>query len=888
MAGDRVLTVRLVGNSKGAVSAIRDTEKASGGLEGKLKSVSDRFTSVGKSMVSAGGTLTRNVTLPIVGLGVASFKMAKDFEGSFNNIRQLVGTSESQIQRWQTQVLNMAKKLPQAPKELADALYFVSSSGFKGAEAMRVLRASAKAAAAGLGDTEGIADAVTSALNAYGKENLSASQATDVMVKAVAEGKAEADEMTAVWGRLLPITSEMGVSFDQVGASLASLSLSGMNAREAATSVQSILSGLLKPSKAGSDALANVGLSFDDLRNSVANKGLFPTLMRVRKEFDGNQEALSKVIPNVRALRGFLAITGNQADKSAKIFKNMKNSTGEADEAFGKASKTIGFKWNSMVSTLQVTMIQFGNMLMPFAMKATEALSKFAGWIDKLSPAQKKWAGVIALVAAAAGPLLMVLGGLAMAIGALLSPVGLVIAAVVAVGAVLAGAYAKSEAFREGVASIGKALKPLLGELGGFVKTLIPIFKEFGAALAERVGPILRDLGDIIAAKVIPAIQTIMTVAGPVIRFLLRMFAGALVGAIEGFLQAVKGIIQVISGVFGLIKAIITGDWSAAWEAVKQILTGVWNTIIGLIKFWWNAGIMSIFRQGFKMVWNVFKKGWAKITGSAKGFIGKVKNILKNIIKVITWPHRKAFKIAKDFVSTGWKYITGRFSGGVGGIRKVLSRLKEVVTYPFKRAFDAGKSAVKSGWNKVKDFFGDGIGSIRRILGRLKSAVTSPLSNSGRWLLNAGKKIIGGLIDGIWSMVDNLKGTLGKVTKYIPDWKGPADKDARLLRPAGRLVLGGFMDGIGDKVRPLRRMLQGVTTDLASDALGSPLATHGASGGANPRGSHLRGSGGGVTVIVQVEGNLIGERDFADRVTPVIRKNLSDIGKRNNGKIFLS
>ncbi|BCV00221.1 MAG: hypothetical protein CM15mV33_840 [uncultured marine virus] len=63
-----------------------------------------------------------------------------------------------------------ASETGRGPQELADAMFFIASAGLRGATAMEVLNASAKAAAIGLGQTKAVADAATSAVNAYGAE----------------------------------------------------------------------------------------------------------------------------------------------------------------------------------------------------------------------------------------------------------------------------------------------------------------------------------------------------------------------------------------------------------------------------------------------------------------------------------------------------------------------------------------------------------------------------------------------------------------------------------------------------------------------------------------------------------------------------------------------
>jgi len=119
----------------------------------------DQFRDVGRQMQRVGKQMTMFITLPMIGAGVGAFKMQKDFEKSMSMITGLVGVAREQVQAWRADVLSMADALGKSPKELADALYFVTSAGIKGAEAMQVLEMSTKASVAGLGETKIVADA---------------------------------------------------------------------------------------------------------------------------------------------------------------------------------------------------------------------------------------------------------------------------------------------------------------------------------------------------------------------------------------------------------------------------------------------------------------------------------------------------------------------------------------------------------------------------------------------------------------------------------------------------------------------------------------------------------------------------------------------------------
>tara|TARA_R100001463_G_scaffold675_3_gene3050 strand:+ start:1135 stop:4059 length:2925 start_codon:yes stop_codon:yes gene_type:complete len=378
----------------------------------------------GQKATKAGKTMTKGVTLPMALAAGAALKSAVGFESSMTKIQSLVGLSAEAVEGFTKDVKGLSGETARAPKELADAMFFVTSAGLRGAEATEVLAASAKAAAVGLGDTATIADLATSALNAYGSDVISATQATDVMVAAVREGKLEADELAGSMGRVLPVASSMGVSFNEVGAAFASMSRTGTNANEAATQLRSIMVSLLKPTKQAEDALAGMGLSSEQLRTQMREEGLLSTLQTLSTEFDGNADAAAQVFGNVRALVGVMDLMGANAETTADIFGNMADVTGTLDTAFGIASETAEFKLNAAMSDIKLAFIEIGEKLIPVLVPA---IQKLAEWIknmaDKfsnLSPFMQKTVMVIGGLLAAIGPLLIIVGKIATGISALM------------------------------------------------------------------------------------------------------------------------------------------------------------------------------------------------------------------------------------------------------------------------------------------------------------------------------------------------------------------------------------------------------------------------------------------------------------------------------------
>ena len=392
-------------------------------MKKELAQAQNDLAQFGKKATSAGKIMTRGLTLPMALAGGAAVKSAVGFESSMTKIQSLVGLSADAVEGFTKDVKGLSGETSRAPKELADAMFFVTSAGLRGAEATEVLEASAKAAAVGLGDTATIADLATSALNAYGSETLSAVQATDVMVAAVREGKLEADALAGSMGRVLPVASSMGVSFNEVGAAFASMSRTGTTAEEAATQLRSIMVSLLKPTKQAEDALNGMGLSSEQLRTQMREEGLLSTLQTLSVEFDGNADAAASVFGNVRALVGVMDLMGANAESTAQIFENMADTTGTLEKSFAITSETAEFKLSQAMADIKLAFLELGEKLLPVVIPLIQKIAGFIGDLGEkfsnLSPFMQKTVMALGGLVMATGPFLLLAGKLATALAAL-------------------------------------------------------------------------------------------------------------------------------------------------------------------------------------------------------------------------------------------------------------------------------------------------------------------------------------------------------------------------------------------------------------------------------------------------------------------------------------
>ena len=390
----------------------------------RMQRLGSTMQSVGKSMQSVGRTMTRNVSMPIAALGGLAVKSAIDFETSFAKIEGLVGVSADEIGALQEAARTMGPAVGVSANEAAEALFFITSAGLRGSEAIEALESSLKASAIGLGDTATVADLVTSAVNAFGSATLGASEATDVLTMAVRLGKLAPDELAGSIGMVLPLASAMGVTFNDVGAAFAAMSRTGTDASTAATQLRQILSALQKPTVDAHKQLEELGLTASGLRQELREKGLLSVLTTLTDSFGDNETAAARVFGNIRALSGVLDLMGSNVEATNQVFGGMADVVGVSDDALGKMTDTAQHKFNVALATLRETLRGVGETMLPFFKRFVDGLTRMAEKFESLSDGQQKFITAALAIIALAGPLIIFFGMLLASIGAITIALG--------------------------------------------------------------------------------------------------------------------------------------------------------------------------------------------------------------------------------------------------------------------------------------------------------------------------------------------------------------------------------------------------------------------------------------------------------------------------------
>jgi phage-related protein len=346
--------------------------------------------------------------------------------------------------------------------------------------------------------------------------------------------------------------------------------------------------------------------------NFVDSEGNFKSITNVAKQLHDKLKPLTEA-ERAQALQ---VMFGSDATRAATVLMNLgKKGLDEyttATKEQGKAQELANARMSGTAGaiekakgSIETAMKAIGDALAPL-------VEKVAGWIEQaasafagLDPHMQQIIMIFGLVAAAAGPVLIVLGSLVTAVGAIAGvfgavslPVLAVVAAIAAVVAVVVLLWNKSEAFRNGVIAIWNAvkaavaqaidgLKAKLAENQDKVDALKDGFSKFWQFLQTYVIPGVAKFYEVYLSTLIKVIGWVIE---KVIDFYSSLWdfiqmcvdAGRKVWEFGGKVKDAIGVaVDWISQLPDTVKRLFSDAVSWLWDAGKNIVMGLWNGIKG-------------------------------------------------------------------------------------------------------------------------------------------------------------------------------------------------------------------------------------------------------------------------------------------------------------------
>lgn len=387
------------------------------------KTLNKRLTSIGSKASTVGKVLSVGVTAPVVAAGLASVKAFADFDHglrmTLNNLDETsfgaIGLKQG-FSNMRKELLDLAKISPASLDSLNKALFDTVSAGIPAAGAMKVVASANKLAVAGATDVAIATDGMTSALNGF---KISAEKAEVTSAKffvAQKFGKTTIEELAKDIGKVAPLASAMGVSFEEVLSAVSAATLAGIKTNESYTAMKAVLANVVKPTDDAKKAAKALGIQFDS--NALKSKGFAVFMADILKNAKriGVEPSLAfeKLFGSVEALNFASAVGGKQFESFKNILSELNNET-KLSTDFQKAYELQNASFTNRLEILKnkfmVMGVTIGEKLEPFIVSLSGKIEWLLNFLES-NPGIAKFAGGLALVGAVMGPVLVALGGL--------------------------------------------------------------------------------------------------------------------------------------------------------------------------------------------------------------------------------------------------------------------------------------------------------------------------------------------------------------------------------------------------------------------------------------------------------------------------------------------
>ena len=356
-------------------AAVKNLESFGGSLKDATQPVAD-FT-VAALKVEAG--------VLAVGAAFTTFavKSAADFDAAFKQITTLFDATDEDLAKFKDSILEYASGSSASLEEITNSLSAAIGSGVEYSKSLDLIATAEKLSVATRADLKGTTEVLVSTLNAYGLSTSEAGSVSDKLFQIIKDGKIEMTDLSASLANITPIVATAGVSLDEIGAGIATLTAAGVQPSTAIDALRSALSNIIKPSEQAKKLANELGIEFD--ANALKSKGLAGVLDDVQKATGGSADKMAILFGDVQGLSAVMTLTGSQADAFAGSLGSMGKAAGAVDAAFAKMNGSVEQSSAKAVNALKVLLVEIGTPLLDeFGGIATAIAKVFAAVADSV------------------------------------------------------------------------------------------------------------------------------------------------------------------------------------------------------------------------------------------------------------------------------------------------------------------------------------------------------------------------------------------------------------------------------------------------------------------------------------------------------------------------
>lgn len=700
----------------------KETLKAMRKMSSEAKAAGKSIKSAGDTIANAGSKMTKSVTVPIAGVGVAAVKTAADYESAMSNVQAITGATGDDFKKLTQLGKDLGASTAWSAQECAEAMQYTGMAGWTAQQNIDGLKGILDLASASGTELARTSDIMTDAISAFGYKASDSAKFADVMTKACTAANVSVDTLGESYKYCGAICGTMGYSIDEVTTSLAVMGNMGIKGSQAGTALKNAISNMAAPTKNMKAAMDDLGISITNQDGSMKSWG--DVIKNLQGSFKGlsqdQQAAYAKQLFGKESMAGMLAIINTSTKDYNALADSIKNSGGAANDAAQTQLNNLNGQLTLLKSALEGAAITIGDKLLPYIKSAVTWVQKATDWFNGLSDAQVNTIMKIAGVVAAIGPAIMIFGKLTSGIGQavltfvkisgaiakaggvlglITSPAGIVIGVLAGVAAaafliiknwdkVKPAVMKVKDAFTSVMPSIKQTIANAISAAMPIITTLVKTFKD--------IIPKAINVAKTVIAAITPVIKTVVNTVSAIIPIIAKTFvsvAQKLTPAVKTIANVVKAAIPVIGKLFAAAFTFVGNTITKVMPYINRIAKVIGSVLVFAVKA--VSPVVQKMASTFSIVFTSVFNIVSKIVNKLKQVFNGIGIVIKAVMAVVKTEITTAFRIAANVIESA----AGSIKQVISGITKVFNGILDFISGVFTGNW-------KKAWEGVKNIFG--------------------------------------------------------------------------------------------------------------------------------------------------------------------------------------
>ena len=686
-----------------------EAKKVPSALSVSMKEAGDKIKAIGDKTSEVGKGLSTHITAPIVAMGAASLSAFNEVDKGMDTIVQKTGASGAALAAMQSSMNSLATSIPTDFETAGAAIGEVNTRFGLTGQALEDLSGKfIKFAELNNMDVSMAVDNTQKVISAFG---LTAEDAGALLDTMNAVGQRTGISMDTLAKSMITNSAslqQLGFSASDAANFLGNVEMSGADTSQVMTGLTKALSNATKDGKSMKEALA-------EIQESMVNAG---------SETEGLQAAYE--LFGKKAGASIYQACKNGSLSFQELGTSLKDNIGNVEKTFDETLDPID-KFKTSMNSLKIVGADVGNSLMtvlqPMLEKFSDTMKSLSEKWNGLSPGMQQAIVKIALIAAAIGPMLVMIGNVITAVGTITSALGGLIALLggtatattavgVAGGASAAGTAAAGTAASGaavGFSALNLSLLPIIAIIAAIIAAvvaIIAIIKNWGAIsewfkgvwenVTETVTNLWQSIADFFRGLWDGLVQAFKNVWNTI--------KNVLTVALMFIVELIKGYFSLITLPFRLIWENCKGTISSVWKNIKTVVSTVMTAIAKLI-----TTIMTGISTFMTSIWNAIKMVISTVINAILSIITTILNSIKTVVTTVWTAIKTVISTVVDGVKmkveTVFQTVSGTLSSIFNGIKNtavsVWNGIKNAIITPIEQA----KNKVKAMVDAIKGFF---------------------------------------------------------------------------------------------------------------------------------------------------------------------------------------